>query len=187
MADDQAIINTIKKMLSSEIDEDTIISSLKDIGLSEKRATELLNEAKGNSSQEIESDSDETALPEEDEEEFQAIDQGISDARGKLAAKGEQEELKQSSIHSKLEQHSQKMNDQSDSLGEMHSKINALNKKVSSIDSQSFIELNSKISSMQKQLNEIQKQTTETAATNAALHDLMKKILENQKTLIAKK
>lgn len=183
MADEQAIINTIKKMLSSEIDEDTIISSLKDIGLSETRAQELLNQAKGNSP----AFEQETALPEEDEEDFQSIDEGISDARQKLAAKGEQEELKQSTIHSKLEEHSQKMDDHSDSLGEMHSKINALNKKISSIDSQSLIELNSKISSMQKQLNEIQKQTSDMKAANSALLELMKKILDNQKTLIGKK
>ena len=163
MADEQAIINTIKKMLSSEIDEDTIISSLKDIGLSENHAKELLSAAKGESPQSIEQE-ETTALPEEDEEEFKAIDEGIGEAREKLVSRGEQEELKHSSIHSKLEQHSQKMDEQSDSLGEMHSKINVLNKKVSSIDSQSTAELNSKISAIQKQLNELQKQTTDIKA-----------------------
>ena len=184
MADEQAIINTIKKMLSSQIDEDTIISSLKDIGLSEKRAQELLGEAKG---EKPSFEEENVSLPQEDEEDFQSIDEGISDAREKLAAKGEQEELKQSSIHSRLEEHSQKMDEQSGSLNDMHSKINSLNKKISLMDSQSLIELNSKISSMQKQLNEIQKQTSDMKAANSALLDLMKKILENQKTIIAKK
>src|SRR3989344_442446 len=134
MAQEQAIINTIKKMLSSQIEEETIVSSLKEIGLSENEAQELIDKAKGSSSSKAMQTQQET---DEEEAMLEPVEEEIAQARSKLAARGQEESLKNSQLHSRLEEHSEKMDSHAESLDDLHSKINALNKKLSSIDIQS--------------------------------------------------
>ena len=80
-------------MLSSQIEEETIVSSLKEIGLSENEAQELIDKAKGSSSSKAMQTQQET---DEEEAMLEPVEEEIAQARSKLAARGQEESLKNS-------------------------------------------------------------------------------------------
>lgn len=56
MVNEQVVNDTISRMLEAEIDEDTIISTLKDIGLSETQSKEMIEKVKSSNNKDDSSD-----------------------------------------------------------------------------------------------------------------------------------
>ena len=162
MVDEQIIIDTIKRMLDADIDDSTIISTLKDIGMTEEQARKQVEDVKN------ESDSSD-----DDEDIESQLDQGdqINSMRGELESQSQKSELNEVTTHNKLDLHEQKIDDVGSKIDDVKKTMVETNKAIS--DSSHL----NKMSGMNDQITSIESQVR-------ALTKLMKDVLEvNRKIL----
>jgi 6-pyruvoyl-tetrahydropterin synthase len=165
MVEKSVVIDTIKRMHSNGIDENTIKVTLKGIGLTEEEIDDYLDEVLGTEEE-----------PEEENPEHEVIAKKAFE-KFKPELDKVKEEHGLNSTHSQIEreEHSRK-------LDEMNSKVNELSKN--SLKSFNSSELIGKINALEKKLNEIEKNTVETKAASSALQNLMQKILSTERDIL---
>ncbi|MFH1588708.1 MAG: hypothetical protein ABIA76_05210 [Candidatus Diapherotrites archaeon] len=166
MVSKEIVIETIKKMNDSGIDEDSIRSTLKGIGLDDDEIDSYLDEVLG----EVSEESTEEEAPENES----IAEKTASKIRPEINKLKEEQGLYSTHAQIAMEDHSRK-------LGEMHSKLNELHKKTPFSNSD---ELTGKINALEKRLQEIDRNTTETKAAVNALQNLMQKILSNERDIM---
>lgn len=205
MVSRQIVLDTVKRMHSSGVDDNTIRSTLRDIGLSEGDIEGYLREVKGISEQkpaekeprdelfEGDSKEEDQGIEEEspqDEGEMEFFQEDEKEEQDSLAEKTVQKikehlddhfssrELSDASALNAIEEHGQK-------VGEMHKKIDELHEKIS--ESTVSPELFPKINAIEKKLVDLEKQLVDIKASQNALSSLLAKILETNKSILNKK
>ncbi|MDD3084136.1 MAG: hypothetical protein PHP82_03875 [Candidatus ainarchaeum sp.] len=139
MVNEEIVNSTIKRMLDAEIDNSTIISTLKDIGMSEELARAQIEKVK-NSSNDSENVPDVNTVEEDVKEDSSDFDDGKDNKE----------------LGDVTEQNIQVMQDRK--IDEVNNKIEDFKKSVGDLKkSDSFNELNEKISSLSAQNNAIMK------------------------------
>jgi len=159
MVSEQIVNDTVKRMLASNIDEETIVSTLKDIGIDDAKAKEIVANVK-------------SGVVQEPAKVIPAVDvdtQKIQTMQNELAAQGEKTELHETATHTMLNDHAQKLDD-------MNKKVDEVKKVVTTPAN-----LDSSIS---VRLTELEKKTAEINAQTTALMEVMKKILEANRNLL---
>ncbi len=165
MVDEKIINETVKRMLTSNIDEETIVSTLKDIGIEEAQAKEIIaNVTSGKV----------VAKAPQKAEVVQTIpavdaDQKIETMQNELAAQGEKTELHETATHTML-------NDHADKLDEMNKKVEEVKKVVSNptnVDA-----------SLKVKISEIEQKTIDISARTTAMMEIMEKILETNRQIL---
>lgn len=148
MVEKQVILETIKKMLSSGLNDKVVISTLKDAGLSEQEAESYLQEAKGISVEE--------EVPEEHEKIAERTAQKIKNHLDEQKSLGD---LAQTTTHAALQEHGER--------------LEAIKKKIEGIPQApaNFNLLSKKLSSIEAQLKEVK-------AQSLATQELLKKVLQ---------
>ena len=121
MVDEQIINDTIKRMLDADIDDPTIVSTLKDIGMSEEQARMQIEKVKsGNSSsetvEEVGSQIDQT--------------QKIESVENEVRAQAEKSELHETTTHNKLDMHEQKIDDVSKKVDAVKASVEVAAAKI---------------------------------------------------------
>ena len=162
MVNEAVVKETIQRMFDSGIDEQTILSTLKDIGLEDSVARNFIAQQKNAG----------TATEEKDD--INANDEDTNDLkamRDELESQSQNKELHDTTMHNMLNEHANKLDEVASSIGEIKRTVN---------DSTSMSGLamhGVKLSNLEERLDEIDAKVT-------ALLDVMKKILEvNRKTL----
>ena len=165
MVDEKIINETVKRMLTSNIDEETIVSTLQDIGIEEVRAKEIIAGVVSGSP---------VAKAPQSGEVVQTIPvantgQKIKTMQNELAAQGEKTELHETATHTML-------NDHADKLDQMNKKVDEVKKVISTpTNIDAFLKV---------KLSELEQKTIDISARTTAMMEIMEKILETNRQIL---
>ena len=179
MASKEVIIETIKKMLANGIEEETIVNTLKDVGLGKGEAVDLISEAQGKPVRVVE-EIEEKAFTPSKEEIAQETSRQIKEH---LDEKSIEDDLKHNSLHLKLDEHKANLEDTGRKLSTIKQRVEGLHEKIQSND---LSELTSRISAIEKELKKIEKISEENKSTNEAIEKLLKNLMQSQRKILTK-
>jgi len=165
MVNEQIVNDTVKRMLASNIDEETIVSTLADIGIDEATAKEIVVRVASNSPQAQQSQ----AASNQNYDPRQDTDKKIASMQNEMQAQGEKTELHETATHTMLNDHAEKLDAMNRKVDEVHKVVST----PSNIDS-----------SLKIRLEEIEKKTDDISAKVTALMEIMKKILDANRELL---
>ena len=194
MVSSDVVKDTVKRMISSGVDDETIRITLQGINLSEEEISKVINQAKGVSPQattatvqEVETD---PQLKEEDHEELEETERELrsedpvepagptpSELRNRLESLSGEQAAQHTTTHNLMEEHSQKVDEVKKNVVDLQKQI----KSTPTFSQDAVV----KVGGLDKRISALEKQIAETKANTIALQDLLKKILEtNKKTLL---
>lgn len=176
MVNEEVVKSTIKRMIDAEIDDETIVSTLKDIGLDDAKAKSMIDEVKNGGSSESETDknvneeNEETGEDSEEEVEDDELND-LKNVKSELETQSQVKDLHDTTTHNMINEHGQKI----DELGK---KVDDVNKSV--IESATRMNLENH----DKKITATSSSVSELNGKIDALSTLMKQILEvNRKIL----
>lgn len=193
MVSNDVVLQTVKRMLASGIDDETIKMTLKGISLSDEEGLQVLAEAKGMS-------------PDEEKAAAQAADDAINEGKeggedgegGDDAEEGDDSDLGddasadglhshiESSAQEQLSHHSQThqlLQEHADKIDAVHEDVESLHGKIDS--SQRLpSEAIASISALDRRISSLEKAVGETGASALALKSLMQKIVDSQRQIL---
>ena len=191
MVSNEVVMQTVKRMISSGVDDNTIITTLKGINLSDEEIEKVMNEAKGikpqinipekkqevQKTQEVsseEEDSEEENYDSADEEKAQKPEKNVSKD---IASASQEQAAQHTTTHTYLEEHGEKIDSVKNDISNLKGKINS----TPSLSKEDI----AKLSMLDTRMSALEKEISETKANTIALQSLLKKILEtNKKTLL---
>ena len=187
MTMNDVVLQTVKRMISSGVDDNTIKMTLQGINIPENEIQAVINEAKGikpsenqmpeDSSQNVSGEDDDSF--EEDAEDYDE-DEDVPpepSVRKEAEAISQEQVAQHTTTHQYLEEHGQKLDGVKKDVLDIQAKVDA-SPKISPATI-------AKIDALDKRMSGIEKEIGETKANTIALQDLLKKILEtNKKTLL---
>lgn len=160
MINEQIVLDTVKRMLDSGIEEGVIISTLKDIGLSDEEATQAIQKVRA--PQKVSSD----------ERQGKSVDDNIQEMRNHLEAQAESAELQDTTTYNMLNAHEQK-------IDAVSSKMDEVKQAISNVSNAP------KDASSSVRLAQIETKLDEIDAQVKAVSEIMKSVLEiNRKVLV---
>jgi len=176
MVNRSVVLETVRKMLSQGIDESTIESTLQDIGMADEEIASVIAESKGASTVipskpakprvEEENEDESESEPDETEAELHRenplIDQGLVN----------------SSVHVAVETQGKRIED-------LHRNVSQLHEKLDSYSQAGAEQISSRLGAIEKKLEELNANVSDSRALNSALQDLMQKILEANRRILA--
>ncbi|MFH1586980.1 MAG: hypothetical protein ABID38_03940 [Candidatus Diapherotrites archaeon] len=174
MVNKEVVLSTVKKMYESGIDDETVKSTLRDIGLEEGEIKSIINEVKGGipSGEEPDpSEKDPVAGAGEVPASGEDINQQIAGIR-------EDHDLANTTTQTQFEEHAQKVD-------EVHRRVDDLHAKI---DSSTQSDLSQRLQIIDRKMNTLEADLGEVKANTSALKSILEKILEtNRKILLGKK
>ena len=210
MVRNEIILGTIKKMFSSGVDDDTVKSTLKDIGLNDSEIDSYIEEAKGRpkpqsvqkpamqSVQAVSGEAREKAKPIAEEEpedsESDAADEGYdegadegqdideTDVAEDENLRGDLNDFKESQELGHSATH-MALEGHSELLDELSKKLDVLSSMLEASPSLSP-ETVKKIGSVDARLSSLEREMTEVKALAIALQDILKKILDTDRQIL---
>ena len=159
MVEKEELIATIREMLSAGVDENSIVESLKDIGLEEDKIKEAIEEAKKSTAETKEKTAEVVASKTAEE-----IKKHV-DAHTEALA------LRELATHATLQEQKEKLDELSKKFSDLHKKVT-----VPRTDNR---ELTKKIAELEQEIKEVK-------AVSIATKELMEKILETTRKILSK-
>lgn len=173
MVNKEVVLSTVKKMYESGIDDETVKSTLSDIGLDEGEMQSIMDEAKGGIPSEAEIAPEPT--PEVSAGEVHASTEEIKE---QISGMREDHDLAHTTAQNQMDEHAQKVDEVHKKVDELHAKIDS---SVPSDLSQGIRQIDRKMNTLEADLGEVK-------ANTLALKSILEKILEtNRKILLGKK
>ena len=182
-------MDTIRKMLESGVDDETIRSTLKDIGFNDKEVEQYLAEAKGKKPAE---GAKEYGAEEESgasENDLEAGEEGFAEEKheenvGSIAETikehlnnfRESHELGHTTTHTALEEQSSKLDELKQRMEAIHSKVESMPASESGDDS--------KLKQIEKKLSEFERELADLKAGNEAVQSLLKKEISTNRDIL---
>jgi hypothetical protein len=161
MVDEKIVEDTIQRMLDAEIDDSTIVSTLKDIGMSEEQARAKIEEVKGFGNEEDEGEEDSEL----------GNNEHINKIKDEVKSQADKSELHETTTHNMLNEHGQKIDGVSKGIEDVKKSVGEATKTFTS-------------SSGITKLSEIEEKLNDVSAQQKALTKLLEDILEvNRKIL----
>lgn len=194
MVSKEVVLETIKKMYASGIDDSVVKSTLKDVGLSETEMEQIMAEAKGIQPPQPAAEAaekekivaaEEKALEEPTEQiiepvvkpEHEMVAEATAEkVKAHLDEARSEQDMRQTAAHAVIEEHREK-------LEEVHKKVGEIGARIGTsplIGSEAA----EKINSIDKKINVLEKEIGEVKANTIALQSLLKKILEANRKII---
>lgn len=159
MVNEKVVLDTIKRMRGSGVDEETIKSTLADVGLKpDEIDTYLKKEAAG------------TAEPEAAE----PAEPSAQEIKEEMAAQAEAQELRDTTTHAALAEHGEK-------LAEVAEKVDGVEKKVAELPEKA-----TPSAMLEKRVAQIEADLKETKALAGALKTILEKVLETDRQVLTK-
>ena len=202
MAMNDVVLQTVKRMVSSGVDDNTIRMTLQGINIPEEEIQAVINEAKGIKPSETrfqqsgetegagdslqgqvpspDDDTDDGVLDDGDAEDYDESEEDFPEPsmRKEAEAISQEQAAQHTTTHTYLEEQGQKIDDVQKNMQALHVKVDS-SPKISS-------ETIGKIDSLDKRMSSLEKEIGETKANTIALQDLLKKILETDKKTLLK-
>jgi hypothetical protein len=179
MVNEQIVIDTVKRMIESGIDSQTIASTLADIGIDESQAKNIIkkveNSISSNASSQKNSSVDSSTTSENSQdsenESYDPSEERMSSMRNELETQAQKSELHESATHNLLNEHGYKLDEMGKKVDAVHNTI--ISPSKTTLDSSVGV----KLSALEEKVEDISAQTT-------ALLELMKKILETDRNIL---
>jgi len=176
MVNKDVVMATVKKMYDSGIDDATVKSTLKDIGLSDEEMQGIMAEAKGGAPLAEAPPAPEAAAP---APESAAEAPQTPEIKQDIASMKEDHDLAHTTAQAQMDEHTQ-------TLGEVHQKVDDLSQRIDVTPASG--DVLQRLEAMDNKINTIESQLAEIKGATDALQSLLKKILEtNRKVLLKKK
>ncbi len=170
MVNRAVVLETIKKMYDSGVEDSVVRQTLKDIGLSDREISLYIAEVKGEAPPAQSPAAEEAAGAVTEKE---AIKKHLEERR-------EAEEAMHTTTHAALESQNSKLAEVKEKLGVCEAKLAQLSSKPGGKDLEEKITaLNHRIAALERQVGDLQ-------ALNKALHTVMQKILETDRKVLNK-
>jgi hypothetical protein len=166
MVNEQIIIETVKRMLDSGIDDSTVISTLNDIGLSNEEANSIIEKVKSVSTT---TPVEEKVVSQNDSpQEYSSSREEMN--QNEIEAQAQKDELNDTTTYNMLNMHEQK-------IDEVSSKIDEVRQVVSS--SKPVMD-----ASIATRLTELETKVDDISAQTKAVLDVVKNILETDRKIL---
>lgn len=206
MVSSEVVMQTVKRMISSGVDDETIKMTLRGINMPDSEIDSIIAQAKqitpgqaraaedavsgaeeglgengqdsdeGDDGQEA-AEGDESDAENAGEEEESSSEESDEDLGEALRDASQEQQAHHTTTHTMLEEHSNKMDD-------LHRNVSAIHEKIDSAPRLSA-ETVSKLGALDSRLSGLERQVAETKANTLALQELLQKILDtNRKILI---
>ncbi len=193
MVSNEVVLQTVKRMVATGVDDSTIRMTLKGINLADADIDSVIAEARGGMPGKAGRQQSQPAAAASEEEqvdyEGEAENSGDGSEGGEYEGEGEEnstDELKsqiQGSSQEQMAHHETTHNileEHSDKMEQMHSDITALHRKIDAaprLSSESIAQLNA----LGARISALEKEIGETKANTIALQGLLQKILETDR------
>lgn len=175
MVEQQVILDTVKKMVSSGIEDSVIVATLRDVGLTDKEISAYIQRAKGYGTSG--SDSDET-----ENESEPLSNRPRSSATGKSSSaktpEAEENLMLHSTTHAALEESGSQLED-------VQQRLAIIEQKMSAIAALPLEDVSAKISRFDKKMLEISQNLLEVKARTQALNEILEKVLETNRNILS--
>lgn len=170
MVNKEIIMETVRKMYDSGIEDSVIEATLRDIGLNDEEIVQYIAEAKGAKPQPIgPAEEDHNIIAEKTAE---RIKQHLADER-------DERELRETTHQAQLDEHYRH-------LANVEENVGMLYEKIESLSTASSRELGSKIDVLEVKISALERQLADLRALSAATKDLMDKVLEVNRKILTK-
>lgn len=185
MVSREVVLDTVKKMLSQGIEESVVESTLADIGMGLAEINEVMAEAKGikprlqAQKQETKNAAGARSASEEGkeaEEELEGTGEEEAEARNENPAIDQG--LVNSSVHVAVET-------QGKQLEGINQNVSQLHEKLDSYSQASAEQISMRLTAIEKKIDELSASVSDSRALNSALQDLMQKILDANRRMLA--
>ncbi len=178
MVNRQVVLDTVKKMYQSGIENSVIEKTLKDIGLSRKDIDAFMAEAKGTLSSTTVSES--PVIQETNQSSEEIARKTAAKVKEHLDDQREEQELREITIHSAIEGHGEK-------LGELHEKVSELHEKIGGVSGRlTDPALLKQMAELSRTLSGFESQLSELKALANANKTILEKILETNRSILGK-
>jgi len=175
MVDKAVVLQTIRKMYESGIEDDVVRQTLADIGLGEQEIREAMSAAKSGAR---------PAESEEPEEEAgSAYSAARPDLREQLAQQHAAQEAMHTTTHAAMEGHAAKLDELGEKIGGVEESLGKIHSLTESPSNRDLVEL---IAVTNQKLALLEKQVSDLKALTKALQSVMEKILETDRSILGK-
>ncbi|MEM4363653.1 MAG: hypothetical protein QXU92_02795 [Candidatus Diapherotrites archaeon] len=167
------VVETVKRMISTGVDDETIRATLKSIDLSNEEIETIIENAKTDQvpKEKKEEPTKESEEPEEIEEEMPH-----EEIKKEIKSVAEEQLAAHTTTHNILEEHQEK-------LGEVHKSVSEISEKIENIP-KIDPETIAKLSALDYRISELEKEINETKAIVNATQSLLQKILETNREIL---
>jgi len=174
MAKTDVILGTVKTMLDSGIDEETIIDTLSDTGISAAEAKKLIAKAK------VSNDEPEAAqeMPPRDEKIASKVAEKV---QAQLDNRAEEDAMRETAVHAAIEAHNIKLDEVHDDIKELHRKFDDSDDEAASAFSG---QEQAGSAAVLSRINKMEVELSELTATTFALRTLLQKILDTNREVL---
>lgn len=165
------VVETVKRMIATGVDDDTIKATLKSIDLSNEEIETIIENAKAN---QVPQEKKEEPIEENEEETEEQMPH--EEIKKELKSVAEEQLAAHTTTHNILEEHQEK-------LGEVHKSVSEINEKIESmpkIDTETI----AKLSALDYRISELEKEISETKAIANATQSLLQKVLETNREIL---
>lgn len=176
MVDRAVVVETIRKMYESGIEDSVVRQTLADIGLGEKEIREAMAAAKAGARPAAESE-------EPEEEAGPAYSAARPDFREQLAQQHAAQEAMHTTTHAAMEGHGAKLDELGERIGGVEERIGKIHGLTESPSNRDLVEL---IAVTNQKLALLEKQVSDLKALTKALQTVMEKILETSRNILGK-
>lgn len=159
------VLETIRKMIDSGIDDSIIVQTLKDTGLSDDEIEGYIEEVRGTGSD----SGPEDRKPAKQEREIR-----------QQSPEQETQELLHSATHNKLNEHSEKLEGVEKNVSNLHQKIDSLTRGPNNR------ELLNELALLNNRIATLEKQVSDAKALASASKSLLEKILDTNRKVLEK-
>ncbi len=173
MVEREVVLQTVKRMYSSGIDDETVKSTLKDIGLTETEIIGIMNEAKGVKAEEEPAEEEKPAVDADEEIAAKAAGR----IKKHLEAERAERELRETTAKIEAAEHQE-------SLGEIHKTVEELRERIATSPAVPAGAVG-KIDLIDKRISSLEKEVVEIKAATNALQSLLKKILSTDREILS--
>lgn len=176
MVSSEVVMGTVKRMLSTGVDEQTVKATLKGIDLSDAEIEEVIAAAKGLVSKKIQSSPEPEAEEEGEDLQDDAAPRPQEEIKEHIEASTQEQMAQHAATHEILEEHANK-------LDEVHRSVSDISEKLYA-SPQISPDAVAKINALDYRISGLEKEISETKANTIALQSLMQKILEANREII---
>ncbi len=171
----EVVIDTIKKMLASGMNEESVRGMLFDIGLSRNEVDEALSKARG---EEHEKPAPSRELEELPSGRVERLPEHVAErVKEHFEQKSTESELRDLIQQTALEEHGSR-------LGEVKERVEDLHRKVSALHPAAAENYEDRLAELEDEIRELGKDVKDVKALSSALQLITKKILETDRSIL---
>lgn len=178
MVNRQVVLETIEKMFKSGIEDSVVEKTLKGIGLSKKEIEDFIQEARQGAGKAVAQD--QPLMMEAPMLHEKIVEKTAEKIKEHLFEQREEDELRDTTLHSAIEGHAEKISELHENVSGLHRKIDGFSEKLTDPA------LLKQLVGLSKKLGDFEQQLSDIKALSAANKTILEKILQANREMLNK-